>query len=74
MLWLMNRAEQIVLSPSEKIIIERWARGESMPLRLVVRARIIQLAAAGVFNHDIAERLRLSRPTVQLWRERFLAL
>ncbi|HWQ95536.1 MAG TPA: helix-turn-helix domain-containing protein, partial [Gammaproteobacteria bacterium] len=70
----MNRAEQIVLSPSEKIIIERWARGKSMPLRLVVRARIIQLAAAGVFNHDIAERLRLSRPTVQLWRERFLAL
>jgi transposase len=70
----MNIAERIVLSRQEKVIIGRWARGESIPLRLVMRARIIQLAAAGVFNHDIAERLGISRPTVQLWRERFLAL
>ena len=70
----MNVAEQIVLSPLEKQVLERWARGRSIPLRLVLRARIIQLAAQGVFNHDIARRLQVSRPTVQLWRERFLTL
>ena len=32
------------------------------------------MAADGVTNQDIAERLDVSRPTVQLWRERFLAL
>ena len=32
------------------------------------------MAAQGVFNHEIAARLGISRPTVQLWRERFLAL
>ena len=38
------------------------------------RAQIILLAAEGVESQDIAVRLRVSRPTVQLWRERFLAL
>lgn len=51
-----------------------WARGRSLPLRLVQRARIIQLAADGVSSQDIAHGLKISRPTVQLWRQRFLAL
>jgi transposase len=45
-----------------------------IPFRLVQRARIIRLAAEGVLNQDIAKQLEISRPTVQLWRERFLAL
>jgi transposase len=40
----------------------------------VQRARIIQRASEGVLNQDIARELEISRPTVQLWRERFLAL
>jgi transposase len=70
----MNIAEHIIMTPEEKATIDRWARGKSFPLRLVQRAQIIQLSAQGVFNHDIANRLGVSRPTVQLWRERFLAL
>ena len=70
----MNIAERIILTPEEETVINRWAQGKSIPLRLVQRAQIIQLAARGVFNHDIASRLDISRPTVQLWRERFLAL
>ena len=74
MIGVMNIAERIVLSSQERTIIDKWARGKNLAVRLVERARIIQLAAEGVFNHDIARRLRISRPTVQLWRERFLAL
>ena len=70
----MNIAERLILTPKEQATINRWAQGKSFPLRLVQRAQIIQLAAQGVFNHDIAKRLNISRPTVQLWRERFLAL
>jgi len=70
----MNTAERIILTVKEQATINRWARGKSIPLRLVQRAQIIKLAAQGMFNHDIAERLKISRPTVQLWRERFLAL
>ena len=47
--------------------------GKSYPLRLVQRAQIIQMAADGVQNQDIAQELGVSRPTVQLWRQRFLA-
>lgn len=50
-----------------------WAHSRSIPLRLVQRAQIIQMAATGMFNRDIAREMRISRPTVQLWRERFLA-
>src|SRR3989337_3837973 len=70
----MNIAERIILTPTEEVSINRWAQGKSFPLRLVQRAQIIQLAAQGVFNHDIAKRLDMSRPTVQLWRDRFLSL
>ncbi len=52
----------------------RWAHGRSVPFRLVQRGRIIQMASDGVLNQDIARQLDISRPTVQLWRERFLAL
>jgi transposase len=70
----MNIAERIVLSPEEKSTINRWSQGKRFPLQLIQRAQIIQLASQGVFNHDIAKHLNISRPTVQLWRERFLAL
>lgn len=43
-------------------------------MRLVQRAQIIRKAADGVLSQDIARMLNLSRPTVQLWRQRFLAL
>src|SRR3989338_5918523 len=70
----MNIAQRIILSPEEETTINRWATGKSFPLRLIQRAQIIRLAAKGVFNHDIALQLGLSRPTVQLWRNRFLTL
>lgn len=69
----MNIAEQIIFTPQEEAAINRWSQGKRFPLRLIQRAQIIQLAAQGIFNHDIAKRLDISRPTVQLWRERFLA-
>jgi transposase len=70
----MRTAPQIFLSSEEKAPLVAWAHGRSLPLRLVERARIIQMAADGVRSQDIARELGISRPTVQLWRERFLAL
>ena len=67
-------AEPILLSGEERSSLDTWARGRSLPLRLVQRAKIIRMAADGVLNQDIARILKTSRPTVQLWRQRFLAL
>jgi transposase len=68
----MNRARKIILSPEEKLKLDVSARGRSLAVRLVLRARIIQMAAKGALNQEIAEELNISRPTVQLWRNRFL--
>lgn len=70
----MRTAAPIVLSPDERLTLATWAHGRSLPLRLVQRARIIQLAAEGMLSQEIAPTVGVSRPTVQLWRQRFLAL
>ena len=69
----MRTAPPIVLTAGEQSALASWVRGRSFPLRLVQRSRIITLAADKVPNQEIARRLGVSRPTVQLWRERFLA-
>lgn len=69
----MKTTAPIILSPQERSKLDTWARGRSIPLRLVQRARIIRMAADGLQNKHIARELDISRPTVQLWRQRFLA-
>ena len=69
-----RKAEAIVLSPRERETLDAWARGKRLAQRLVQRAQIIRMAADGVLSQEIARELKLSRPTVQLWRQRFLAL
>jgi transposase len=70
----MRTAPPVVLSPEERATLATWEKGRSFPLRLMQRARIIKMAGDGVSNQDIAREVGVSRPTVQLWRERFLAL
>ena len=70
----MKSAEPILLSSDERSTLDSWSTGRSFPYRLVQRARIIRMAADGVLSQDIAKNLRISRPTVQLWRQRFLSL
>jgi transposase len=71
---MSRKAESIMLSEPERETLEGWSRARSLPHRHVVRAQIILKAARGADSQDIAVALRISRPTVQLWRQRFLAL
>ncbi len=71
---MSRSAAPIVLTPEERTTLTEWTRGRSLPYRQVVRAKIITLATDGVPSQDIAQALGVSRPTVQLWRQRFLAL
>lgn len=70
----MKKAEPITLSLEERSTLNTWTTSRSLPFRVVQRAQIVCMAADGVLSQDIAQKLRVSRPTVQLWRERFLAL
>ena len=71
---MSRKAPCIVLSAAERATLDGWSRGRSLPHRQVIRARIVTMAADGVASQDIAKLLAASRPTVQLWRQRFLAL
>src|SRR6201999_652659 len=67
----MRAAPAITLSESERMTLERWARGRSTPARLVLRSKIALMAASGLLNTQIARELRCGSKTVCLWRRRF---
>jgi len=67
----MRIAPAIDLTPSDRKTLQGWSRGRRTPARLVLRAKIVLLAAEGLENQQIAERLETSKPTVGLWRSRF---
>jgi transposase len=67
----MRVAPAIKLSDSDRVSLERWARGRSTPARLVLRSKIALLAASGLLNKEIARELHCATKTVCLWRSRF---
>jgi transposase len=71
---MARKAECIALSTEERSVLGTWVRGRSLPSRLVQRAQIVLMAADGMESQEIARKINISRPTVQLWRQRFLGL
>jgi transposase len=78
----MLRAEQlgeavtrskIVLSGEERGELERRINATTVAVRDRQRAEIVVLSAAGMSQHQIAARVGVSRVTVNLWCQRFLA-
>ena len=62
---------KIVLSKAERDELEAMARQYTAPYRDVIRAKIILLAAEGLENKQIGERLDVGRQIVSKWRKRF---
>lgn len=69
----MRRAPVVQVSDEDRVVLERWSRGRRTPARQVLRAKIVLLAAEGLENQEIAERLQTTQPTVGLWRRRFVS-
>jgi transposase len=67
----MRVATAIHLSSEQRQQLQGAARSRSLPLRVVERAQIVLLAADGLRNDQIAERLSTSRFKVSRWRERY---
>lgn len=62
---------RILLDAEEKRALESVARKYTSPYRDVVRAKVVLLAAEGMDNKAIGEKLDLPRQTVSKWRKRF---
>jgi transposase len=67
----ISTAVGIELSDDERAQLESWARRRSSAQALAQRSRIVLLAAEGLKNTEIAERLGTGRPMVTKWRNRF---
>jgi transposase len=67
----ISTAVPIELSEDERSQLESWARRRSSAQALAQRSRIVLLAAEGLTNTAIAERLGVYRPMVTKWRSRF---
>ena len=64
----------ITLTAEERHELEALVRRPSAPQQLVLRARIILLAADGANNSQIARQLAVDVGTPRLWRGRWLGL
>jgi len=64
--------QAIVLSPEIQRQLEAIAQSRSLPHGLVRRAKIVLMAAEGMNNKTIAQKICLSEVSVGMWRKRFL--
>lgn len=62
---------KIELTDNERGELEARARAYSSPYRDVIRAKIVLMAADGLDNQTIAQRLDTRRQVVSKWRKRF---
>jgi transposase len=69
----MRVAQPISLDEQARKQLQKQARGRSTAARVVLRSRIVLLAADGLENKQIAAKLRVAPRMVALWRGRFVA-
>jgi transposase len=70
----MRVSHAIDLEADVRRKLEQQARGRSTAARVVLRSRIVLLAADGLQNKQIAAALNVAPRMVTLWRGRFLEL
>src|SRR5687768_3910825 len=70
---LMSRRSPFViaLSDADRAVLEERVRAYTAPFAEVVRAKIVLLAAEGLPNAAIAQRLDVNVDVVSRWRKRF---
>ena len=64
-------AAALALRSGDRPRLEALVRSSTVAAGLAQRARVVLLASDGVANYEIAERVGVSRPTVNLWRSRY---
>lgn len=62
---------QVRVSDGERADLERLIRGRNTPQKVVLRANIVVLTAAGVPTSEIMGRLKTTCPTITRWRSRY---
>ena len=69
---MWETCEALPITEEQREILQTWIAARKSPQKVVFRSRIVLAAATGKANRQIAMELETSRPTVILWRNRFL--
>ena len=69
---MWDSCEALAITREQREVLETWIAARNSPQKVVFRSRIVLAAARGISNRQIASELETSRPTVILWRNRFL--
>ena len=67
---MSRKSLPVALSEAERVRLEQWIRAGSTPQQVVLRARIILVAAGESQDKQVAAQLNIHRFTVALWRRR----
>lgn len=65
-------AKAMPIAPRDRELLEALVRGRQTAQKVALRARIVLGAVQGRSNHSLAKQLGITRPTVLLWRKRFV--
>ena len=65
-------ADPLPIFAERRRTLEAWIAARNSPQKVVFRSRLVLMASTGMANRRIAQDLNTSRPTVILWRQRFL--
>ena len=68
---MWNVPAPLPLNQEQEKVLQTWVAARNTPQKVVLRSRIVLMAAAGAANRGIARELGISRSTVILWRKRF---
>jgi transposase len=63
----------VVISDEDRVVLERWSKRPKTPMSVAQWARIVLLAAEGLNNTTVAERVGVNQATVVKWRKRYVA-
>ncbi|MCT7997334.1 helix-turn-helix domain-containing protein [Laspinema olomoucense] len=65
------KAKVCTVSDRQHQLLEQISRKATNPHRLVERAKLVLLAADGINNTEISNRLEMNRNQVRMWRARW---
>jgi len=66
-------ARAVVLSETDRLQLQKWVQAQFTPQQVVLRSRVLLMAAEGKQDLEIASELDVNRHTPALWRKRFAA-
>ena len=60
------------MTDEEREVLVRWSKRPKSPFSIAQRARIVLLAADGLTNNEVADKVGVNQTTVVKWRKRFI--